>query len=1121
MLSVSNPTERFTGGLSERLSSERIDPRARVSPRHRCQTCGGASGCLHWTSNRAFSLCTRVEYWNGVRGRFTANGVMPGWLYPLDGAYREPVRLPPKRRGKSSEQLEPLTRAQTHAIFMDLASMCGLREAALVEAYERRDFLEGLGQTIVFSLPKAGIENARISEQLAEKYGVSVLRRFPGIRMDKGRPRLPSVKAGREDFVLVCKDADGFAHCGIIRRLPWTKQSSYPKYQLMSSGRADEASLTGRPQYHLAGAEYEGPVLCITEGWHKAELASRRLRMPVIGLLSVSPNEETIEAIRRAMLERAAEDVILAFDADKHETHSSPWHDQENCKAKPTCPRDASLVKPGIKRGEQRLLDVLSTDFDPYSYEWQYEAGKGLDDLLVAGGTPRLVSRYTKPVPKPRVPQACPEPGPVDDGPEIGVIAHETENVVRRGKALSSKGYLTIAATPAGGGKSGANAKDMRESNVRTFVGVASHLQAEETKRRIEEGDCAHNLPANLCPECQTKVTHQHGRDEHNCANLDVVQEAQRTGYGEGIGRNICGTEGDPRCLFRPVCGYYQQKKQPGHKVGPSEVIIFDPTSTENTAAVVFDDPDTLRTFIRQVRVTEGMLERGMQAPAGKALRPFIELIQRAMAKASAAGFWHGDAWYALEEAALEMGISLSALIDSIPDEGELAPHPSIEGYRAAPPGQVVQLLKGVREELDWWLTRQAFTSGLRIRNREVEFNGFRLPTQGKDGKTALDDKSVVFMSATVTPVEREYFAQIPGIEVLPEYAPKAKLPANVRVIQDASAFYGHGATSNDTTRLLSRAKAYLEELHPDRPAVVTHKHLIPLVVSELGIPEDRCLWYGNQRGSNNVRDADVLLVIGTPGMSTEDAYRLAVAAHRGPGRPLSPHLVMRKQRYGGFRDEHGRGREIEVQVFRDHRVNEVYESSRRDEMVQGIFRARPYDVLDGWETTLDDFDEGAAIGREALARRKLTVVLLSAYPVPGLRVDELRYGGNAARSEDARRRLDQAAATLEATGATVTSRNLAAQAGSRVETAQEWLRTSAVRSPTPIRDLFIQVGDQTVETAETPLVEAPTRFAQALEMWQELGRPSPPKTLPRTRSAHIDWVEDQYRQQVGMSSGP
>jgi hypothetical protein len=235
--------------------------------------------------------------------------------------------------------------------------------------------------------------------------------------------------------------------------------------------------------------------------------------------------------------------------------------------------------------------------------------------------------------------------------------------------------------------------------------------------------------------------------------------------------------------------------------------------------------------------------------------------------------------------------------------------------------------------------------------------------------------------------------------------------------------------------------------------------------VDELGIGSERVLYFGNVRGSNAVRDADVLIVIGTPGMASDDAYWLACAAYRGQAEPPSRRMLMKPQAYGGWRDARGFGREIDILTFADARVAEIYEGARRDELIQAIYRCRPFDIdLAGSE------------------RSELTVVLLSAMPVSGLRIDELRMGGNGARSEEADSRLQLAVEALQAAGSSPASRELAAAAGTSVERAQAYKRrVSAVRSPT-YKETLIQVGDQ---AAETPASRTQPFSANRPEHWQ------------------------------------
>lgn len=60
--------------------------------------------------------------------------------------------------------------------------------------------------------------------------------------------------------------------------------------------------------------------------------------------------------------------VIVAFDADKH-----------------LRAEDGTLLKPGVRRGEQKLIEGLLPLVDVFSAEWNIAGGKGIDDLLPTG----------------------------------------------------------------------------------------------------------------------------------------------------------------------------------------------------------------------------------------------------------------------------------------------------------------------------------------------------------------------------------------------------------------------------------------------------------------------------------------------------------------------------------------------------------------------------------------------------------------------------------------------------------------------------------------------------------------------------------------------------------------
>lgn len=649
-------------------------------------------------------------------------------------------------------------------------------------------------------------------------------------------------------------------------------------------------------------------------------------------------------------------------------------------------------------------------------------------------------------------------------------MATTRERIVER-VGRSAAGAVALIGPPPGSGKTGSALRAQETAHTNIFFGVGRHEQAAELVDRSRTESCQCGVPRASCPRHTFTLYHDFGRNPDNCCNFNVVQAANDAGYGARVGRGICGTEGKPICFARLGCPYHEQFARWGSHVAPAEVILSRPSSTEHTTVVFFDDVDSSH-LVQRTRITAQMLKRAADAPRAKRLKPLIQVLTLALDRATADGAYHRDAYDLLDDASRQLGSTLEAVLAAVPPASRLTPKPTIEAYAAAPPGQLIDLLALLHEEFPLWRDGGPMTSGLRIHAGGFDVATMRKPTQQGNGVTSLTGQAVTVFSSTPDPVLRQWVSGL-GLEVCAEYTPHVALPHSVRVIQDVGGFYGKGSTEgNDNDGLIAKARAYLHELGALRPAVVTHMHLRERVSAELAIPIERVLYFGNVRGSNAVRDADALLVIGTPGMSPTDAYWSACAAFRGEGAPPSQRMVMRPLPYGGWHDAHGRGREIEVLTFADQWVAEIYESARRDELVQAIFRCRPFDVPDheqlplGWSAADDP------------RRRALTVVLLSAYPIAGLRVDELRFSGNAERAEEATQRMDDAVSRLSAGGVTASARTLAEAAGTSKDRANNYLQQVSAACPPTCKEIFLQVGGQGAETAPAPTPAIPATRA-------------------------------------------
>ncbi len=979
------------------MTSQPFSAEQRVSAERPCAVCGKPDWCA-FSSNGAFIFCQRQESWNGLKAIRHTDA---GWLFPLQeplepfatapaaSATSSKVTGPKKPRAEHPEPLDPDT---LDRVWHRIADVCGLDDVAFEEITIRRQFPNAMEcGALFFSLPRAGNELARVMDTLIAEFGEETLSRVPGINVQckncsgtgiaggvkcrrcggggKHRPSLWSVRGKQHDFVIVACDEQGRACWATRRRLPWDEESGDAKYLLLSSSRSGEATLSGLPLYHIAGKNHDKSTVYITEGILKAEIIADRLQCPVLGIYSTSVTGPTLTEITRVVRGWGSQTVVIAFDADKYELKES-----------------GELKRPNVLFGEKKLVDAFQNIAVVYSAEWDLADGKGLDDLLVAGHLPKLIERYEPPHPRPRVPRPC---APV----EATIRTAKLTSVRRKAAEIISNvihgqvnDSIQRVAPPPGTAKTGSVLRAMETSPLNVMIAVSRHDQAKELVARAHSEECQCGKTRGECPDHRIVLHHDRGRSKGNCANYDVVEEAIKAGYGSRVGTIICGSEANPKCPLFNECAYQAQFRRPGSHVAPIELVTQKVTSTQNYSVVVFDDIESGR-LISKTMVTPEMLTAALANKKARKLHPLLQTLLYAVNRTSRDGVSHRAAYELLNEVALGMGMSLATVLASVPRTPRWVPQSTVEGFRSAIPGQITESITMLKEEHRWFETGNEFTSGLCITSEGIEVARLQMPMARGDGTTALTGASILVLSSTPDPVLGQW---IQGLDtpIMPPYQPVVELPPQVRIIQDVSGFYGKGSIQrNDQTALLRRAQDYADEFRTRNVGVVTHKDLQRRAALALGLPLERVLYFGNMRGANALRDVDLLLVIGTPAMSDSAAYRMACAAFRGPYSPPSNHLWMRAHPYEGWQDEEGLGREVEVLEFRDPSVNGIYEIMRRDELIQAIYRCRPYDLAD-----------------PTGERSSLTVVLITEQPVEGLRVDELRFRGNAKRSEEARR---------------------------------------------------------------------------------------------------------------------
>lgn len=947
----------------------------RWNKQNRCPICNGhpdtpqGRGDRCWgflSSDGRYAHCTRAE----LAGGLNLNRGSDAYAHRRYGACRcgrehDPaayVPAPRQRDGRAPAPVFVASPAQRHAIYSRMLDLLGLSDAHRADLVRRGMSDEEIDAGGYRTLPRAYGDRQALGAQLVEEFGRADVLRVPGFFSgENGRTSMRG--AG---YLIPMRDGAGLIHMLQVRG------DSGPKYTFMS-GRDGEAKVSGLAQYHVAGLEHPAEDVIIIEGPLKGNIVAARTRCRVIALPGVAMPEATRQAIMALLDAWRPRRITLALDMDKHDNDR-------------------------VLTAERERLEELAASATRaiYSAEWD-RAYKGLDDLLVAGGTFRRVEQCVRPQPRARAAVPCETPGPIDRGERLEDVARNVEGIIggrlkERGKKLH--GTAKLVAAPPGLGKSRAVRKAIK-AGARPVIAVSRIAQAEEFAQRAHDED-------------GVIVQVDYGRRRDNCDNFEAVERVQRRGYGARVGLIVCAS-----CPMRQACednGYYAQRRRPGAHVMTAEALLQNPNSAEGRQHVILDDIDPARTLIEDLQIDAARIAGELQRPLEPAMRAILEAAGAAVLNAQRTALYNADARARLEAAVRPTGYDLAALLERLPEASALAPR-TAEAVEDAPHGDTLALLDALRGVGGW---------AMRISGAGVELTRYKPLARNADGKHALTDKTVTILSATPAP-ELHRLIDIAGLTELPAYAPSVRLADNVRVTQHVAAFNGKSAIASidkATGELHTKATARLEALCADvrawfgnaeRPAVITFQAIEARAAELLGIPPERVLHYYGTAGLNVIEDADAIALIGAPSMPEDAAYWRACALY--PDEDLSARRRYVSRAFAGKGYEDG-GRAIDVIEFVDERVQAVFGTGREFEMIQALHRARPH-RLAAPQLSLEDA-AGANVGREALARRTLQIGIFTAMPVPGLRVDHIEFGGLSRRAENARQAAAGRYATME-----------------------------------------------------------------------------------------------------------
>jgi hypothetical protein len=207
------------------------------------------------------------------------------------------------------------------------------------------------------TLPLRG--RSRIARELHERFGDRV-RSVPGFYEKRGGSGSYLTLAGSVGLLVPVRDVEGRI---VALKVRSDGDGRFSKYSYVSSTKHDGPG-PGSPVHIPLGVTPQSQAIRVTEGELKADVATALGDIPTISVLGVSDWLPELEVLRT--LEPKA--VRLAFDAD-------------------------AVTNPNVATQLLECTEALvAGGFEVELERWSIEAGKGIDDLLAAGGIPEVLA---------------------------------------------------------------------------------------------------------------------------------------------------------------------------------------------------------------------------------------------------------------------------------------------------------------------------------------------------------------------------------------------------------------------------------------------------------------------------------------------------------------------------------------------------------------------------------------------------------------------------------------------------------------------------------------------------------------------------------------------------------
>ena len=707
----------------------------------------------------------------------------------------------------------------------------------------------------------------------------------------------------------------------------------------------------------------------LTEGPLKADIASERLGEVVLALPGVQADKHLSKTLQRLQERGEISELIVALDSD--------WHE-----------------KPAVASARFKIAEAAARQGIPvWMADWDLKF-KGLDDLLLAGGQPRLTAYQVSGNGKRPFEERSGTRAPAAPAMSLEDARGEMEAVLLKALEgeLGDPKELGILLSPLPGtGKS------------TVLSQVLNRYHRNRSPRRysayfIPRHDLAENSDRKTWAFLSGRTHADSETGQTPCAYPERQKEIVRL--------RIPGQVGCEHCPQQAICKeaqqlndlelpyYWGQFQQPGKvRVYPAQHFLT-PSLWGSPAAVVLDDCDLKSLMLETFALSQSFLgyalhwaEQHLSHAYTKA-QPLLFVLYEVLRTAPAGQVFHWDGVQLislLEKTAQEHQLALEQVLRDASEAEEPDPFEEntlLDGPKAVPVRFLEPLLEILQHEWKEYQLQKPYNRRLRLeRSAPGQEAGFRLTLRRELPIAALANSLLILSDASLTLEEaRRLYPERRWIEV----KPNLRMPAAAQIIQFTDYNYGkiHLATPKERFKALQKIGELVNQHRGKKIGLISHQSFTSAVRHHF--PHIQVGHYYGQRGSNEFADVDVLICFGTPNPNPGELERQAEALYWDQ-EVINPQTLLEPR---VFEQSGGQVLQTRVRAYRDPRLHEMHRAKREEELLQAIFRARPLSLDPQYRKNLQlglDFgDENARIHQP---RQEVIIYVFSSLPLEGLTV--------------------------------------------------------------------------------------------------------------------------------------